>query len=290
MKPLIVSLSILLWSAIPLTAQPLVSGKWLKARACKKGYRVLDLTSAPDGKRIPCAVATNFQKDGWSAKVGGVGAMMPPVEKLEQLLGRLGVTPSMHVVIVPPLKSVKSVAMATRIYWTLKVLGHEKVSILDGGVPAFVGAGGELKAPTGPIKTTRYRAKKNPRYVVELAELQRLRKKGTPLVDARPRAFYLGKKTKKGVARAGTIPGSGNLSFDKLIDPKTKRFLTRKTAGKLFSALKLKKGTRVFFCNTGNTASVDWFVSSELLGHKKSRLYDGSMMEWAKDPRLPVKK
>ena len=34
------------------------------------------------------------------------------------------------------------------------------------------------------------------------------------------------------------------------------------------------------FCNTGHWASVGWFASSELLGNKKARMYDGSMVEW----------
>ena len=39
-------------------------------------------------------------------------------------------------------------------------------------------------------------------------------------------------------------------------------------------------GDQINFCNTGHWASVGWFVSSELLGNKKAKLYDGSMTEW----------
>ena len=34
------------------------------------------------------------------------------------------------------------------------------------------------------------------------------------------------------------------------------------------------------FCNTGHWASLTWFVTSELLGHKNLRLYDGSLADW----------
>ena len=39
-------------------------------------------------------------------------------------------------------------------------------------------------------------------------------------------------------------------------------------------------GAQVNFCNTGHWASIGWFVSSELIGNKKARMYDGSMVEW----------
>ena len=37
---------------------------------------------------------------------------------------------------------------------------------------------------------------------------------------------------------------------------------------------------QVIFCNTAHWASVDWFVSSEILGNPQARIYDGSMTEW----------
>jgi thiosulfate/3-mercaptopyruvate sulfurtransferase len=39
-------------------------------------------------------------------------------------------------------------------------------------------------------------------------------------------------------------------------------------------------GEQINFCNTGHLASIGWFVSSELVGNKKAKLYDGSMVEW----------
>ncbi|HHH38386.1 MAG TPA: hypothetical protein ENK50_02270, partial [Sedimenticola sp.] len=41
-------------------------------------------------------------------------------------------------------------------------------------------------------------------------------------------------------------------------------------------------------CNTGHVASLGWFVNSELLGNKQTRLYDGSMEEWSADDARPV--
>ena len=42
------------------------------------------------------------------------------------------------------------------------------------------------------------------------------------------------------------------------------------------------------YCNTGHWAAIDWFVLSEVLGRKNTRLYAGSMAEWSHDPSRPI--
>ena len=61
------------------------------------------------------------------------------------------------------------------------------------------------------------------------------------------------------------------------------------TLGRLFEAVGVGTGDApILFCNTGHWASVNWFVASEMLGSKSSRLYDGSMAEWTRNPSNPV--
>ena len=47
-------------------------------------------------------------------------------------------------------------------------------------------------------------------------------------------------------------------------------------------------GDQITFCNTGHWASLGWFVSSEIMGNKQTRMYDGSMVEWSADQSLPM--
>jgi len=49
-------------------------------------------------------------------------------------------------------------------------------------------------------------------------------------------------------------------------------------------------GDQINFCNTGHWASLGWFASHELLGNKKARMYDGSMLEWSADESLPMER
>ena len=45
------------------------------------------------------------------------------------------------------------------------------------------------------------------------------------------------------------------------------------------------QGPAITYCNTGHLASGAWFVMSEVLGNKQTKLYDGSMHEWTLEKR-----
>jgi thiosulfate/3-mercaptopyruvate sulfurtransferase len=49
-----------------------------------------------------------------------------------------------------------------------------------------------------------------------------------------------------------------------------------------------ESGTQYHFCNSGHWATLGWFASSELLGNKDAKMYDGSMIEWSNDKSLPM--
>jgi len=82
--------------------------------------------------------------------------------------------------------------------------------------------------------------------------------------------------------------GSRNLPFDWLSDDNSGRLRPIAQLRALFTYAGLRDQAALHFCHTGNRASLTWFVDYALLGHKEARLYDGSMLEWARDPHLPI--
>ena len=74
--------------------------------------------------------------------------MLPTMAELEKLIGELGIDEDSHVVVVPAGVHVSDFGAAARIYWTLKVAGVAKVSILDGGYAAWA-------AEQKPVETGR---------------------------------------------------------------------------------------------------------------------------------------
>jgi len=279
-------------------AKSLVEADWLATRLGSSNLVVLDIRNRIDGGsrevfakgHIPGAVYSDYLGDGWRSTRDGVPGMLPPIADLEKLIGGLGIGNDAHVVIVPGGVSAVDYGSATRVFWTFKVLGHDKVSILDGGYKGWT-ADAKRPVTSGPS---------NPRAVSFRADFQRhllatredvtaALKDKTSLVDNRPPEQYSGQKKHAKAARAGTIPGAVNIPQDKFFDAASGRFAGRSDVATLWNGQSVAEDAeQIAFCNTGHWASLGWFASYALLGNSKARMYDGSMTQWTADPNAPV--
>ena len=282
-------------AAPALAVEPLLSPQWLKQNLTAPNLVVLDIRSALDGGgaeayakgHIPGAVHSDYDKGGWRATRGGVPFMLPSAAQLEALISDLGIDEDSHVVVVPAGVHVLDFGAAARVYWTLKVAGHEKVSILDGGFAAWQSAGYAVETgvnqPAAKIFTVTFDKSR----LVEAAEVEKIEKaREATLLDARPAAFFAGKEKAPAVKAYGHIRGALSLDSATFYDDKANR-LKPKTELAAFAA-SLPDGPVISYCNTGHWAATNWFVLSELLGRKDVRLYYGSMVEWTADARRPV--
>lgn len=277
---------------------PLVTVDWLKSNLGKPNLVVLDVRSPGKGEpedlfqkaHIPGAVHADYAKAGWRAKIDGVPGMLPPKADLETLIGGLGIDNESHVVIVPAGVDSTEFGTATRVYWTFKVVGHDKVSILDGGFRAWTAdRAAPLEAGPSAPKAKGFVATIRPQYLATVAEVRQALKDGTALIDARPAAQYEGKSKSDVVKAFGTLPGAVNLEHSKLVAADSGKFASADTVKGLLAKLGLKsEGKEIAFCNTGHWASVAWFAASEIAGKKDVKMYDGSMAEWTVDSSRPV--
>ena len=129
-------------------AEPLMSVETLKAKLGEPELVVLDVRSVIDGggaeayakAHIPGAVHSDYDKAGWRVTRNGLPFMLPTVAQLEKLIGELGIDEDSEVVVVPAGVSATDFGAAARVYWTLKVSGLTKLSILDGGFAAWIAA------------------------------------------------------------------------------------------------------------------------------------------------------
>ncbi len=280
-------------------ASPLVSAKWVAENACKPGVRVIDVRSPVGGGgnvytylsgHVPCAVYSNYLKAGWRVKAHGVVGMLSPVPKLEKLISNLGIGNSDHVVIYSAGNNALDAGSATRVFWTFKVLGDNNVSIMNGGYLAYA----KQKLPIKRGKYTRtpvqFAAHFQPQYLATEKEVKKaLHERGVTLVDNRPSTMYLG-VVKAGMdKRAGTLPGAKNVPQGWITVNAGGTFRSPAQLRKLYQAAGVPvMGKQITFCNTGHWASLGWFASSQLLGNKDVKLYDGSMAQWSRNPKLPM--
>ncbi len=284
--------------AMATTVPPLVDAEWVKVHIGEPNVVFLDVRGRLGGHtradyievHIPGAIWTDYLKDGWRTKdENGTIGQLPTRKALEKLIGSLGISNDDHVVIVPVGGKALDVGTATRIYWTFKVLSHDKVSILNGGMMAYLASGN----PTASGEETRtpatFEGTFRPELIAAKSDVEAAVAAGRAVIDHRPETQYRGETKHKMAARAGTIPGAKNVPESALTNDGIASFKTSAELKALYAAAGVGDGEeQVNFCNTGHWASLGWFVSSELLGNKKARVYDGSMVEWSADERLPV--
>ena len=277
------------------TMAPLVSTGWLKEHLKDPDIFVLDVRSAIDGGgveayvkgHIPGAIHSDYDKAGWRVTRGGVPFMLPTLPELEKLIGELGIDEDTRVVVVPAGVSYTDFGSAARTYWTLKVAGLSKVSILDGGYAAWAAQHDAIE--TGPSKPAPkiFTATIDKALLAEVGEVRKIETSGgATLIDARPATFFAGKQKAPAAQGYGHIPGAVNIDSATFYDAQTNRL---KPPAELASiAAALPDGPAVAYCNTGHWAATDWFVLSEILGRKDTRLYDGSMAAWTANASRPV--
>ena len=279
-----------------LTDKPLVDAQWLAQHLGKDKLVILDIRDLDKDVdpyaqgHVPGAVSAQYSKAGWRATVNNVPGMLPPKEQIEKLIEGLGVDNDSHVVIVPAGTNASEFGGGTRVYWTFKVLGHDAVSILDGGYAAWTKAGKEVsKKATVSTKTGDFTASFRPELLAEVKEVQEAIASDANLVDARSVAQFIGQEKTPTVKTLGTVPTAVNVNFDKFYHSDKPGFASAEEIAQLSGAASVsdEKGI-ITFCNTGHLASIAWFGLSEVEGLKNVRLYDGSMAEWTADPARPV--
>ena len=279
------------WTAS--AADPLVTVDWVKANLGKPGIVFLDLRPKTDYLRghVPGAVDTSFDSDGWRVpNAAGIPDQFPEDQtRLAKTIGGLGIGDRTLVVVLPPGQSAPDMGMGTRIYWTLKVLGHDAVSLLDGGMAAYVKAGGTM-APgqvTPAVETFAVKLRKD--MLITKAEVRAALDAKVPMVDGRPDDQYVGVNRNSKVKASGTIPGARSLPLVWYTENGGGTFRARDQIEKLYQAAGVSPtGKAIYFCNTGHMASVGWFYDHEVLGNRDALLYSGSLVDWTADASMPV--
>ena len=291
---------ILLASSIALSTSamaaggPLVSVDWLSAN--QNAVDIIDVRSKiglKDGQgyaagHIPGAVQADYLQAGWRTARDGVVGVLPETSVLEALLSSLGVANGDHVVLVSSGNTATDFGSAARVYWTLKQLGHDKVSILEGGQKAWEAAGKPLSTTAIVPQPASYKANVVAKLNVSLEEVKaNYRSSDVQVLDGRPDKQFVGDAKHPKAARAGRIPQSVNLDNHKFFKKDSASLLNKAALTKIASVVSEDKPV-ISYCNTGHWASTNWFVLSELLGKKNVRVYDGSMVEWSAKDHLPI--
>lgn len=294
MKRFLLALSLLCAPALAAAVPAVVTPDWVAANLERSDLVVLDLQPERYYQRahVPGAVNTAYKAWRTESKDGTPG-MLPPAGRLSALIGGLGIDADSHVVVVPLGRGAGDLAMATRVHWSLKAAGVERVSVLDGGLVAYAeGRKRPLESGRNRPQKSEFQARLRDDLVATRAQVRRaIEGDGPGLVDNRSRAEYLGLWRGGPDERPGTLPGAANLPFDWLTADGSAAFLEEDALRRVFAYAGVDpEAAGIYFCHTGHRASLAWFVAHELLGSEDARLYDGSTVQWASTDDLPVER
>ncbi len=274
-------------------APPIVDVAWLAPRVCSADLVVLDLRRSVrnfEAEHLPCAVHSDYYNGGWRMTRAGVENMVPAIDRLEKLIGSLGIGNTTHVVLVTAALDMFSPAELARVYFIFRALGHDAVSILDGGIAAWT-ADWDNDIEVGPatVRPTSFTAHPRAAMIAGRGDVVAALDSGLTLVDMRANDHYLGINSSPVVVRPGTIPGAINLPMMWLVVDGKLRFRTRAQIRRLWRAAGLDAdGAQILFCNSGLESAIGWLSLGGILGNENVRLYDGSLAEWSADPALPM--
>lgn len=212
--------------------------------------------------------------------------MLPAPEDFARLIGAFGIGNDTRVVFYDQ----KGMSSAARGWWMMRVFGHDRVAVLDGGLPAWRAAGLPLEtgeAPTPPPAA--FQASFRPELVADLALVRRGLADGDHvLVDARPAARFRGEapEPRPGI-RSGHVPGARSLPHLDLLDDACRFRPAAELRARLAQAG--LDGTRpaIAMCGSGVTACAV-ALAAHLVGLPEVAVYDGSWTEWGGRDDTPV--
>jgi len=274
----------------------LISARELQDRVDDQNWAVVDcrfsLADTERGRRdylldhIPGAVYAHLDADLSGSIIPGQTGRhpLPPIDDFCRTLSAWGVSDESQVVVYDDAGG----AIAARLWWMMRWLGHDAVALLDGGWPHWVAEGHTVSSGEEKRDPATFTARPRTELAVSLPEVDQLRTDpGFKLVDAREVERYRGEVEPIDPV-AGHIPGAISAPYKENLDS-TGCFLSPAELRNLYSTAlgDTSPDKVVFYCGSGVTAAHN-LVAMSHAGLGLGRLYPGSWSEWIANPERPV--
>jgi thiosulfate/3-mercaptopyruvate sulfurtransferase len=272
-----------------------VDSKWLMDHLVDRNVRIVDCTyklGDPEAGRtqyerghIPGAVYFDLEKNlSGAVETHGGRHPLPKQDQLKNKLEESGISNDTIVIAYDS----KEGAYASRFWWLLKYLGHEKIYILNGGFEAWKNAGYPVNHEIPNYEKAVFDISLNKDLLASYEEVKDIvlnRDRDTVLIDSREQKRYLG--IEEPIDRiAGHIPTAINKPW---MDGLENGFFKPKTEQENRFADIAKDKPIIVYCGSGVTATPNYIALKEA-GYSNVRLYAGSYSDWVSYEENPVEK
>ncbi|MEO9169454.1 MAG: 3-mercaptopyruvate sulfurtransferase, partial [Aestuariivirga sp.] len=259
----------------------LVSTEWLATHINDANLVVLDSTwHLPTLKRnaheefIAAHIKGSrfFDIDQTSDRTSPLPHMLPTAEQFSAQMSALGIGNDSHIVVYDSY----GLFSAARCWWMFKIFGHDKVSVLNGGLKKWLAEGREIKTgESSPAKPTLFTANLNAKMLRSMEEVAQTK---AQVADARSATRFRGEEPEpRAGVRPGHIPNARNVHYASLLAADGTMRPKTDLAAKFSDAGIDTAKPIITSCGSGVTAAILTLALAEL-GAKDVALYDGS---WA---------
>ena len=275
--------------------ESIVDTDWVAEHLDDERVRLVEVdvdTAAYDQGHIPGAVGWN-----WTTQLNDtLRRDILSRAQMQRLLGESGIGRSTIVVLYGDNNN----WFATYAFWQLKMIGHRRAKIMDGGRQKWIDEGRPTSTDTPSHARRTYRAsdpdtsiRATRDYVLEVASSRT----NTGLVDVRAPAEFSGELLapanlpQEGSQRGGHIPGAANIPWASAVNEADGTFKSVEELRDIYGGKGITGDKEtIAYCRIGERSSHTWFVLTQILGYSKVRNYDGSWTEYGSIVGAPIER
>ncbi|CAH3144325.1 unnamed protein product [Porites lobata] len=168
--------------------------------------------------------------------------------------------------------------LGARTWWMFKLFGHEKVSVLDGGLERWIADGYETTNMMVKKMEGDFKAKLNPKWIVKFQDMvENLTSRKAQVCDSRVPAKF---NKSSDDPKSGHYPGAINIPFESLFNPDTRTLKTVDELKKVYSDAGIDLSKPMIGMCSGGMSSSSLVLGAYLCGCPHAALYHGGFTEW----------
>ncbi|WP_236669124.1 sulfurtransferase [Aquimarina mytili] len=273
--------------------QPLVSVSWLSEHLNHPDLIILDATikkaANNSNEKYPKLRIKNARffdiKKAFSDTSTDIPNMLSSPKVFSEACKKLGISNHHKIVVYDKI----GIYSSARVWWMFKIMGHQNIAVLDGGLPAWQQQNLAIEPETNDntYNLGDFRASFNSKLVVDAKKvLNEINNESTLILDARsPGRFTAQEPEPRASLKGGHIPNSMNLHYKDIL--RDRHMLPVDELKEILDDFNIENKKLIFTCGSGITACII-MLAAKLAQYHNVSVYDGSWSEWGQLNDVPI--